>query len=178
MVPVMSPVDDVLTEDRMRSLYSAHAKPIYWFLLRLTLGDAHAAEDMLQETMLRAWRTFEGRSADIDALRPWLITVARRIAIDSGRARQARPAEVGVVDMTLLAADEKSIEQLLTSETVRAAMAILTPEHRGVIVEMYFRDRSVAETANVLGIPAGTVKSRAYYALRALRAAIGSTARA
>ncbi len=178
MVPVMSPVNDVLTEDRMRSLYSTHARPVYWFLLQLTLGDTHAAEDMLQETMLRAWRTFERREADIDALRPWLITVARRIAIDSGRARRSRPAEIGIIDMTILAADERRIDQLLASETVKVAMATLTPEHRSVIVEMYFRGRSATEAAEVLGIPAGTVKSRAYYALRALRATIGSTGRA
>jgi Sigma-70, region 4 len=55
---------------------------------------------------------------------------------------------------------------------VRAALAQLTPEHRQVITEMYFRGHSVAEISQALGIPAGTVKSRTYYGLRQLRRAV------
>jgi RNA polymerase sigma-70 factor (ECF subfamily) len=140
----------------------------------MTFGDRHAAEDMLQETMLRAWRNFDGLHANIETLRPWLLTVARRIAIDSGRARRVRPAEVGTIDMSAMADAEDTIDRMLASETIRQALLTLSPEHRSVIVEMYFRGRSCAEAAELLDIPVGTVKSRAHHALRALRHAIGS----
>lgn len=160
---------------RMQELYRLHARPLYHFLLRLTFGERHAAEDLLQETLLRAWRNLDGLAAPIDTLRPWLFTVARRVAIDAARARQARPAEVGVLDMATLAAPEDQIDLLLNARAVRDALASLSPEHRGVLVELYYRARSPAEIATELGIPEGTVKSRTYYALRRLRAALEGT---
>lgn len=161
-------------EERMQALYQAHARPLYRFLLRLTFGERQAAEDLLQETLLRAWRKLDGLNADIDTLRPWLFTVARRIAIDASRARQARPPEVGVADITTVPAREDAIERLLAAQTMRQALARLSPEHRGVIIEIYYRGRSASEAAASLGIPEGTVKSRTYHALRVLRTAMGS----
>ncbi|MFI2650810.1 sigma-70 family RNA polymerase sigma factor [Micromonospora fulviviridis] len=167
-------VGDLTAEERMQALYDAHAKPVYSFLLRLTFGERQAAEDLLQETMMRAWRKIDALNADIAALRPWLLTVARRVAIDAGRAKRARPEEVGLVDMTLLSSGDDAIERMLAVQTIKRAMARLTPEHRNVIIEIYCRERSAAEAAVVLGIPEGTVKSRTYHALRYLRAAMGT----
>ncbi|MEU4645773.1 sigma-70 family RNA polymerase sigma factor [Micromonospora sp. NPDC023814] len=167
-------VGDLTAEERMQALYDAHAKPVYSFLLRLTFGERRAAEDLLQETMMRAWRKIEVLNQDIATLRPWLLTVARRVAIDAGRAKQARPEEVGLVDMTVLPSGDDAIERMLAVQTIKQAMARLTPEHRDVIIEIYYRDRPVAEAAAVLGIPEGTVKSRTYHALRSLRAAMGA----
>ena len=161
-------------EARMQALYDAHAKPLYRFLLQLTFGDRQAAEDLLQETLLRAWRKLDELNADIDTLRPWLITVARRIAIDAGRARQARPAEVGAFDITGVPASEDPIDRMLAAQTIRQALLRLTPEHRTVIIEIYYRGRSASEVAELLGIPEGTVKSRTYHALRSLRATMES----
>src|SRR5262245_16125483 len=110
-------------------------------------------------------------NANIEALRPWLLTVARRVAIDAGRARQVRPAEVGTVDLSLLPSGNDPIERMLGGHAIREALAQLSPEHRAVIVEVYFGGRSGMETAQLLGIPVGTVKSRTYNALRILRAA-------
>jgi RNA polymerase sigma-70 factor (ECF subfamily) len=160
----------------MQALYDAHARAIYRFLLRLTFGERQAAEDLTQETMLRAWRGIDGLNADIGALRPWLLTVARRVAIDASRARQSRPAELAAFDLAVLPASHDPIEAMLQASTVRQALATLRPEHRRVIVEVYYRGRSVAEAAEILGIPSGTVKSRTYHALRALRAALGPRA--
>jgi RNA polymerase sigma-70 factor, ECF subfamily len=161
-------------EVRLQALYDVHARPLYWYLLQLTFGDRQAAEDLLQETMLRAWQRIDGLNPDIGTLRPWLCTVARRIAIDAGRARQARPPEVGAVDLTLIPASGDTIDQMLSGETIRRALMRLSPEHRNVIIEIYFRGSSTSEVALAFGIPEGTVKSRAYNALRALRNAIGS----
>jgi RNA polymerase sigma-70 factor (ECF subfamily) len=164
---------DVRTTERMQALYDAHSRPLYQFLLRLTFGQRLAAEDLLQETMMRAWRKIDDLNHDVSRLRPWLFTVARRVAIDAGRARQARPAEVGLMDLSAVTTGEDAYERMLAAQTVRHAMARLSPEHRGVIIEIYYRERTAPEAAAELGIPEGTVKSRTYHALRALRAAIG-----
>lgn len=170
-------VADVSTgEARMQALYDVHAKPVYRFLLQLTFGDRQAAEDLLQETLLRAWRKLDDLNADINTLRPWLITVARRIAIDAARARQARPAEVGAFDVSGVPASEDAIERMLAAQTIRQALAGLSLKHRTVIIEIYYRGRSASEVAALLGIPEGTVKSRTYHALRSMRATMGSGA--
>jgi len=175
---IVAVAGDDATQARMRAVYDAHGKAIHRYLMQLTYGERRTAEDLTQETMLRAWRHLNTLSADVTALRPWLMTVARRLAIDAGRYRQARPTEVGSIDLTWLPAQDDAIDRMLSSETVRTALAQLTPEHRDVIVEVYYRGRSMTEAAAALGIPTGTVKSRSYYALRILRTALGSMAAA
>ncbi|MGN6612274.1 MAG: sigma-70 family RNA polymerase sigma factor [Angustibacter sp.] len=154
----------------MRQLHDEHAAALWRYCLRLTAGDRARAEDVVQETMLRAWR----RLPDLDdtrmSLRPWLFTVARRIVIDEWRSQRTRP-EVAVAELPEPASDDES-DQLLLSWTVAEALTHLTAEHRAVLRECYFRGRSVAEAARRLGVPEGTVKSRTHYALRALRLAL------
>ena len=159
---------------RMHALHDAHAKAVYRFLLRLTFGERQAAEDLTQETMLRAWRKIDGLNTDISTLRPWLLTVARRVAIDAGRAKQARPTEIGAIDLAVLPSSDDAIDRMLGAEIIGQALAQLTPEHRSVIIEVYYGGRSAAEAGEILGIPTGTVKSRTYHALRILRAVLGS----
>jgi RNA polymerase sigma-70 factor (ECF subfamily) len=160
--------DDAL----MRALYDAHAAPLYAFVCRLVGGDRHRAEDVVQETLLRAWRNAEKLNRGSPAtLRPWLVTVARRIVIDGHRSRQARPREVDPGPLEAVpAADE--IDRALRAMLISEAMADLTPAHRQALVETYLRGSSVAEAAEVLGVPPGTVRSRVYYALRSLRLAL------
>ncbi|GIJ48183.1 RNA polymerase sigma factor SigL [Virgisporangium aliadipatigenens] len=162
----------------MRAIYDTHAAGILRYLLRLTLGDRELAEDLLQEVLLRAWRNIRHLPGESDGLRPWLYTVARNVTIDAGRARQSRPREIYLTDIaSLAAADEVSgdiVERMVAVQTVRAALPDLTPEHRNVLVELYYRGSTTAEAAERLGIPEGTVKSRTFYALRALGAVIGT----
>ncbi|MFI6784700.1 sigma-70 family RNA polymerase sigma factor [Micromonospora sp. NPDC050276] len=160
---------------RMQALHAEHAEPLYRFLLRLAWGERHVAEDLLQDTMLQAWRHLDRLPPEGEALRRWLFTVARRIAIDAARARKARPTEVGMTDMALLAESVDLTEGIIATQTVRRALPKLTAAHRAVLIELYFLGSSTDEAAARLGIPEGTVKSRAHYALRALRAAIGPT---
>ncbi|RCH65759.1 RNA polymerase subunit sigma [Streptomyces sp. SDr-06] len=152
----------------MAELQRAHGPALLHFLLGLTYGDRQRAEDLVQETLVRAWQHPEAFEAPYCSMRPWLFTVARRLAIDARRSRLARPAEVG--DETLLATAESGdhTERCAVALDVRSAVRSLTPEHRAVLVQLYFRGLSVAEAADVLGVPPGTVKSRSYYALRAL----------
>jgi RNA polymerase sigma-70 factor (ECF subfamily) len=162
-------------EQRMRELHRAHAKALSQFLVRLTLGDQALAEDLVQETMLRVWRKFDLLPDDVSAVRPWLFTVARNIAIDRARARQSRPAEVDIGDISWVGSPSDAVEALLTAQTVREALVKLTPEHRAVLVELYYRGASVAEAAARIGIPEGTVRSRSFYALRVLRSILDAS---
>lgn len=166
MVAVSSAADAAL-----RLLYEQHAAPLLTYALRLTGGDRGRSEDIVQETLLRAWRHPEALDPDRGPVRSWLFTVARNVAVDAHRARKARPTEVGDDALAVLPAVDE-IEQALDTWLVADALATLSPDHRAVIVETYYRGRSVAEAASVLGVPAGTVKSRTFYALRALRLAL------
>jgi RNA polymerase sigma-70 factor, ECF subfamily len=156
-------------ERLLRALYTEHGGPLLGYVLRLTGGDRQHAEDIVQETLLRAWRHPEALTGR--PVRPWLFTVARNLVVDAHRARMARPPEVGDEGLAVVAGSD-DIDRALESWTVAEAMADLSPQHRAVIIETYYRRNSVAEAADVLGIPAGTVKSRTYYALRALKLAL------
>jgi RNA polymerase sigma-70 factor (ECF subfamily) len=155
----------------MRALYEEHAPALLSYAVRLSSGDRQRAEDVVQETFLRAWRHPQALVEERGSVRPWLFTVARNIAVDAHRARRARPIEVSDEALAVVpAADE--LDRALEAWQVADAIAALSPEHRAVLLETYYRGRSVAEAAAVLGIPQGTVKSRSYYALRALRLAL------
>jgi RNA polymerase sigma-70 factor (ECF subfamily) len=157
------------TEEKLVSaLYDHHTTPLLGYALRLTGGDRQRAEDVVQETLLRAWRHPETLERTPDAVRPWLFTVARNIAVDAYRARRARPAEAGPDGLDLIPVDDE-VDRALEAWQVTDALASLSVDHRQVLIETYYRGRSVAEAASALGIPPGTVKSRTYYALRALR---------
>jgi RNA polymerase sigma-70 factor (ECF subfamily) len=158
-------------EELLRALWAEHGGPLLAYATRLTGGDRQRAEDVVQETLLRAWRHPEALDADRGSPRPWLCTVARNIAVDAHRSRQARPHEVGPEALALVAVPDDA-DRVLESWIVADALRALSSEHRDVIVETYFRGKSVAEAAAALRIPAGTVKSRTYYALRALRLAL------
>jgi RNA polymerase sigma-70 factor (ECF subfamily) len=162
--PTPGGTDDAL----VRALYEQHARPLLSFALRLTNGDWQRAEDIVQETLLRAWRHPEAFARSTDAVRPWLFTVARNIAVDGFRARKARPPEAGPDGLDVIAVDD-DVERALEAWQVTDALASLSVDHRRVLLETFYRGRSVAEAAVALGVPPGTVKSRTYYALRALR---------
>lgn len=162
---------DADDEVALRALYDDHAGALYSYALRLTGGDRGRAEDIVQETLLRAWRHREALDAERGPARPWLFTVARHAAVDAHRARTARPREVGDgVLAAIPSADEvdASLDRILIAD----AMAALSPEHRAVLVETYYYGRSVTDAGRRLGVPAGTVKSRTFYALRALKLAL------
>ena len=156
--------DAVVTE-----LYRKYRAPLMVFVLRLTAGDRQQAEDVVQETMVRAWREARRLNLNEPSLMPWLATVARRLVIDEQRRKRARPPEIGgaEVDQAPVAGDE--VDSLLRKVVVTEALQSLTAAHREVLNETILRDRTVNQAAEVLGIPVGTVKSRVYYALKALR---------
>jgi RNA polymerase sigma-70 factor, ECF subfamily len=149
-------------------LYAEHSGALLRYALHLT-GDRQRAEDLVQETIVRAWRHPE--AAGGPNARPWLIAVARNLAVDSWRARLARPPETGPEALELLPGEDDA-DRALESWVVAAAVASLRPHHRRVLVETYYRGCSPGEAAATLGIPESTVRSRTFYALRALKRAL------
>ncbi|MEU6866823.1 sigma-70 family RNA polymerase sigma factor [Streptomyces sp. NPDC046876] len=154
-------------EALIRSVYEEHGHALLAYATRLT-GDRATAEDVVQETLIRAWRHSEALVNGKGSVRGWLLTVARNIITDRYRARAARPQEVsGAAAAPPVELDHA--DAVVDTMTVLGALDQLTPEHRDVLKELYYRQLSVAEAADSLGIPAGTVKSRSHYALKALR---------
>jgi RNA polymerase sigma-70 factor (ECF subfamily) len=154
--------------ESMNELWRIHGTVLMRFALKLTLGDSHRAQDIVQETLLRAWRHPEVVDGRAETIRSWLFTVTRHVAIDMWRT-QSRHDDIIEEQPTDRPDPVEPIDQAMTAMHVRAALGQLTPEHRQVIVEVYYLGRSVAEIAELLSIPEGTVKSRTYYGLRHLR---------
>jgi RNA polymerase sigma-70 factor (ECF subfamily) len=160
-------VGEVAEDALMRALHEEHAAALWSYALHLTSGDRIRAEDVVQETLLRAWRSTTVLDQSQGSARAWLFTVARRIAIDGWRSASARsevmtdqPPERAVADGT-----DRAVQGWLVAE----ALAELSQRHREVLVLCYFQGYSVADAAVRLGVAEGTVKSRTHYALRALR---------
>ncbi len=161
-------------EELLRALYAEHARPLFHYVLRLTSGDWQWAEDVVQETLLgrgsipqlsspNAARLGHGCARSPGAWSSTLIGPGARVAEEGGealeRAAQQTPGE-------------DQIEQALQSWAVAEAVRTLSPDHRAVLLETYYRGRTMAEAARVLGCPVGTVKSRSTYAPHALRLAL------
>lgn len=157
-------------DDRIRALYGLHREAMLAYVAKRLFIDPSAAEDVVQEVFARAWRHLsEHEDADPAVLRPWLITVARRLVIDVLRARRARPPEVAWAAVAEPGTEDGRIARLMQAEALRSGLVRLSPEHRHVLVELYLRDRSAEDVAARLGVPAGTIRSRSHYARRALR---------
>lgn len=154
-------------ERDVREAYAAHSGELYGFALR-SLGDAGLAEEAVQETFVRAWRAGDRFDPQIGSLRTWLFAILRNVVIDLGRARASRPrvAEGGIEPSV------EPLEEVLLSWQVEEAMRRLGDDHRRVLVETHYRGRPYAEVAAELGVPEGTIKSRVYYGLKALRVAL------
>lgn len=158
-------------DSAMKELHDDHAGALWAFCLHLTGNDRARAEDVAQETLLRAWRNSAVLTESRGSVRSWLFTVARNIVIDEWRTRRAR-LEFATDEVPEVAASGDRTDELLLSWVVAEALSTLSAEHRAVLVECYYRGQSVAEAARRLDIPEGTVKSRTHYALRALRLAL------
>lgn len=157
----------------MRSLHDEHAGALWSYVVTLTGGDRARAEDVVQETLLRAWRHPAVLDQSSGSARGWLFTVAKRLVIDDWRAKRSRPELITAEPPDRPVGD--SADHRADRAIIVAALRGLSTDHREVLVECYVRGSSVAEAAAQLGIPPGTVKSRTHYALHALRLALEET---
>ncbi|GAA3395245.1 sigma-70 family RNA polymerase sigma factor [Cryptosporangium minutisporangium] len=158
-------------EALIRSLFAEHGRALLAYVTRLT-EDRALAEDIVQETILRAWRNPEVMVNGKGSVRGWLLTVARNIVIDQSRARAARPAEVPEVPYKPPVARDHA-DHVVNQMVVMDALEQLPVEHRDVLIQIYLKGRTIKEAADALGVPVGTVKSRTFYALRTLRDTFG-----
>ncbi len=156
-------------EAGIRAAYAAHGSELYGFAVN-SLGDAPLAEEAVQETFVRAWRAADRFDPGIASLRTWLFAIMRNVLIDLARARAVRPPLAG--DDPPEAAAEDVLDRAMLSWQVEEALRRVGEDHRRVLVEVYYRGRPYAEVARELRVPEGTVKSRVYYGLRALRLAL------
>jgi RNA polymerase sigma-70 factor (ECF subfamily) len=159
----------------LRQLYTRYAKALHryveWFG-----PDLASADDIVQETFIRAWRHLPQLGADDQLVRPWLYRVARNLLIDANRRARSRPVTVeACADLDLRADDE--FDQVMDRQLVADALQNLSPAHRMVLVETFYRGGTTAMVARQLGIPHGTARSRLHYALDALRQQLQDPAR-
>jgi RNA polymerase sigma-70 factor (ECF subfamily) len=160
------------TEDGVRAVYAAHGAELFRFALR-SLNDRGLAEEAVQETFVRAWQAADRFDDSLGSLRTWLFAIIRNVVIDLSRARAVRPALAAhdggedVVDLT-----DDSVDRVLGAWQVEEAMRMVSEEHRRALVEVHYRGRSYADVALDLRVPVGTVKSRVFYALKAMRLAL------
>ena len=157
-----------LPDDALRAAYDAHGAELYRFARR-SLADAGLAEDAVQEAFLRAWRASATYDPARASQRTWLFAILRNVVIDLARARRRAPAPRRWRAAGGWRRRTTSSSMRSTSWQVESALAELDDDHRRVLVEIHWRGRPYHEVADDLGIPAGTVKSRVYYGLRAMR---------
>jgi RNA polymerase sigma-70 factor (ECF subfamily) len=151
----------------VRRLYACHAVALRGYVARFC-PDGASADDIVQETFIRAWRHLPQLSADGRPVRPWLFRVARNLLIDADRAARSRPATVQA-EPAEQGFDDTGLNQILDRQLVADALRRLSPAHRAVVVEVFYGGGSVSRAARHLGIPDGTARSRLHYALQALR---------
>ncbi len=152
----------------LRQLYRAYEGRLYGLGLRL-LGDPSLAEELVQETFVRVWRKAGQFDPDKGSVATFVFTIARRIAVDLWRRPSSRPFQPEPAEE---AAPGDPMERVLVGLTVRHALDSLSPAHREVLELSYRKDLKQSQIAERLGVPLGTVKTRTFHALRAMKAAL------
>jgi RNA polymerase sigma-70 factor, ECF subfamily len=159
---------EVAAETRLKALVAKHRRAVFAHTLRLTSGDAGWAEDVVQETFLRAWRRWEHMTPEHGSVRGWLMRVAHNLVMDGYRSARMGRGEVPL-DVVDDVAIPESTDQILASHVVHEALQHLPEPHRQALEATYFCDQTAAQAAHNLDVPVGTVKSRVFYGLRMLR---------
>ena len=150
-------------------LYERYGRRLYGLGLHL-LGDRGLAEELVQETFVRLWRSAARFDAERASVRTFVFTLARRAAVDLLRRRSSRPfAAVELDELPEALGADEAFDELLLGLDVREALDELSPKHREILELHYLDDLSQSDIAVWLDIPLGTVKTRTYHALRALR---------
>lgn len=156
-------------ETPLIALYDRYASSVYRLGIRM-LGDQGRAEELVQETFVRLWQSAGRFDPALSSARSFLFVLAHRAAVDLRRRMAARPALAAVQpDRIEDAGVGDETERMLAGVEVREALESLSPKHREVLELGYDHDLSQRQIAERLQVPLGTVKTRTYHALRALR---------
>jgi RNA polymerase sigma-70 factor (ECF subfamily) len=152
----------------MRTLFARHQVAVFRFVTRL-VGDQAMAEDVLSDVFFDVWRQagrFEGRSS----VSTWLLSIARYKALSVCRRRRDPELDDSAASRLVDPADtpEASLQRKHDADLLGRCLAQLSPEHGEVIDLVYYHEKSVAEVAEVIGIPEATVKTRMFYARKKL----------
>ncbi|WP_381559912.1 sigma-70 family RNA polymerase sigma factor [Streptomyces eurythermus] len=169
-----TPLTAVSRSDLLGVIMREHREGLVSYAEKM-LGDRGLAEDIAQEAVIRAWRSIDRLLGMEGSVRGWLLTVTRHLVIDWVRKPHARREIAGDAYNDPVAGTDGTgaVHDRLV---VRPLLRRLSAEHRAVLVHIYLCDRTIQETAGILGVPVGTVKSRQHHALRKLRAVVGPEA--
>ena len=158
--------------EQVREAYRIHSGELLGFAWR-SLGDRGRAEEAVQECFLKAWRGRESYDPELGSERTWLFAILHNVINDMARADHRRPAGKSIdEDAPALASPEEPFEQALLAWQVEEALRRIGERHRQIVIEACLRGRPYAEIAAALGVPVGTIKSRVYYGMRAMRDAM------
>jgi RNA polymerase sigma-70 factor, ECF subfamily len=152
----------------MQALFARHRTPLYRWLLRFVDNET-LAEDLLSEVFLDVWRQagrFEGRSL----VSTWLLSIARFKALSARRRRTDADLDEKIQTTVADPANdpEAVFQEKNRAELLRQALTRVSREHRQIIDLVYYHEKSIEECAQILGIPAATVKTRMFYARKKL----------
>jgi RNA polymerase sigma-70 factor (ECF subfamily) len=154
--------------DALRALYGIYAGELFGFAVN-ALGERGAAEELVQEVFTRAWRHAERYDPARASVRTWLYQIARHAIIDTRRRASVRPSLALHEPRPGTEPVAESIEQAMLGWQVATALERLSPDHRQMIRLAHLQGLTMREIAERTDLPVGTVKSRTWYALRALR---------
>lgn len=148
----------------MQALYLRHKVRVYRFVLRLA-GDAALAEDIVSEVFLDVWRQAHGFKAK-SRVSTWLLAIARYKALSAQRGRSQAQLDDDAAGAIVDPADdaETVLDRQDRSAIVRRCLSQLSAIHREVLDLVYYHEKSVDEVAEIVGVSAGTVKTRMFYA--------------
>ena len=166
----MAETRPLTSDDGVRAVYAAHGPELYRFALR-SLGDRGLAEEAVQETFVRAWQAANRFDDALGSLRTWLFAIVRNVVIDLSRARSVRPSLAADGTSNEIVLDDE-VERVIVAWQVEEALQKLSGEHREALVEVHYKSRPYHDVAREFGVPVGTMKSRVYYALKAMRLAL------
>lgn len=152
--------------------YAAHGSELFAFAVN-GLRDRSEAEDCVQEVFIRAWRSREQYSGDRGSVRTWLFAITRNLIIDALRARARRPIPTDSEKIEAVSEPVTEGLPLVDRLTVLEALAGLSFEHRQVIAAVQLDGVGYRELSEQTGVPVATLRTRMYYGLRSLRAALG-----
>ncbi|MDQ3638662.1 MAG: sigma-70 family RNA polymerase sigma factor [Actinomycetota bacterium] len=155
----------------LRAAYADHAGELFQLAFR-SLGDQGLAEEVVQETFVRAWRSSARFDERRGSVRTWLFAIARNLIVDAARARAVRSRAAGgerEEEWGVIGVTEDPTEKVLLGMQMEEALKRLSEDHHRVILEIYYRGRPYAEVAEEIGVSPSTLRSRTYYALKSLR---------